>query len=371
MVNTQNPAIARATVEISSVLDDTSDLCSLPSALEHTIKKYCHIDWMAVFNWSTLNQQTNITTNPHLPFNWDELYQEVAPYDVFRQRGESESEGRVLIYHEFADLTREEERFSMEFIKKHTDTTQFLGFKGFSSASATTAYGFYRCDETHRFGMEDRAFFEGVNPVLISYAKTIELYQKYNYQRTVLEYLLADEVIRPLVFSETLHPLEITTETLAALADAYGVAHLTSLPSDIARWINGTIAPEGRIFPNTGPFYLRLNLPKGVLTCRAYIIRTPERRCLLLIKFKLHEVRVSFSILKERGLTPREIAALEYLPLGYANHQIAAAMGVREVSVKKHLKNAARKLEAANRTEMLFQALLEKSILQHTELQAL
>ncbi len=70
--------------------------------------------------------------------------------------------------------------------------------------------------------------------------------------------------------------------------------------------------------------------------------------------------RVDFSVLSEIGLSPREIDVLEYLPLGLTNTQIALALEIREVTVKKHLQNVGRKLDAQGKTEILYQALRRK-----------
>ena len=70
--------------------------------------------------------------------------------------------------------------------------------------------------------------------------------------------------------------------------------------------------------------------------------------------------RVDFSALSEIGLSPREIDVLEYLPLGLTNTQIALALGIQEVTVKKHLQSVGRKLDAQGKTEILYQALRRK-----------
>ena len=136
------------------------------------------------------------------------------------------------------------------------------------------------------------------------------------------------------------------------------------IPEPIDTWIKKNIAPKGRIAPNTGPWLLKLSLPDMNLYCKAFIVITEFKQLALLISFIPHGQPLDFSVLSAEGLTPRETDTLSYLPLGYTNRQIAMAMGIEEVTVKKHLKNAAKKLGALGRTESLYQAIRKKELLE-------
>lgn len=359
-----NPQTASAILDVSYALHDINDYYELPLVLESTLSKHLHIDWMGLYRVSSFEPHIHITTNPHLPFNWDDLYQEIAPYDNFAASTFEMSEGDALIYRHYPDRMDEKNIYAFEFARKHTNTEQFMGLLGLKCERFILAYGFYRTDKNNPFTCEDKDFLLKVSPLIVNSSKTMELYKDYDFKRAALERLLTDEPIKPIVFDEKLAPIEIAPETQRMFGMAWGKKCLPMIPSEIIDWIHHTVAPKGRLTPNTGPFSLKLCLPGGHLSCRAYIIKTQQEKLALLIKFRLHESSENFAILKQKGLTSREITALDYLPLGYSNKQIAIAMGIKEVSVKKHLKNAARKLGAANKTETLYRALIEKNILQ-------
>jgi len=357
--------ITQATADISAILQDTREFQALPEALEEAVNQHCPIDWIAIFDLSRRNQSMTITTNPHLPFNWDELYSEIEPYDSFKKHFVELSEGRVLLYDEVANLSCEEEMFGLQLTKKYTNTSQFLDIMGLKTPDSMMGYGFYRSDENHPFSREEKRFFEALSPAIVSFTKTMALYRDFGYKITALEQLIAHEPIRPVIFSESLRPIEIAPQTLTALAKIYGRQTMTALPREIMDWITA-VAADRPLKPNTSPRILTLQLPLGTLCCRAFIIKSARSQTVLLIKFKFQEATVSFAVLRNIGLTPKEISVLEYLPLGYTNQQIALAMGVKEVSVKKHIRNAAQKLGAANKTETLFRAMQEKSMLEFT-----
>jgi DNA-binding NarL/FixJ family response regulator len=59
---------------------------------------------------------------------------------------------------------------------------------------------------------------------------------------------------------------------------------------------------------------------------------------------------------REAGLTPRELDVLPLIADGFQNKEIALSLGVSEQTVKNHLNNIFRKLEAKNRTQMITEA---------------
>ena len=77
-----------------------------------------------------------------------------------------------------------------------------------------------------------------------------------------------------------------------------------------------------------------------------------------------HSQTVDFSHLQEDGFTHREVETLSFLPLGHTNRQIAIALDIEEVTVKKHLKNCAQKLGAVWKTDTLYQALQRKQLIE-------
>lgn len=59
----------------------------------------------------------------------------------------------------------------------------------------------------------------------------------------------------------------------------------------------------------------------------------------------------------ERGLSGREVQVLERVALGHANREIGDGLSISEGTVKNHLKNIARKLDARDRTHAVVLAM--------------
>jgi DNA-binding NarL/FixJ family response regulator len=100
------------------------------------------------------------------------------------------------------------------------------------------------------------------------------------------------------------------------------------------------------------------------LHLKAYTVVTDLKQLVLFVMLIPHNRPMDFSILLSEGLTKREVEAVSYLPLGYSNKQIAMAMDIEEVTVKKHLKNTAQKLGAVGKTDTLYKTIQKKELLE-------
>lgn len=58
--------------------------------------------------------------------------------------------------------------------------------------------------------------------------------------------------------------------------------------------------------------------------------------------------------LQEKNLSPRECEVVQFLTRGYRNQEIAAALGIKERTVRFHVGNILQKLNAKNRTEVAY-----------------
>ncbi len=353
---------AKAIIEISSATKQIQNFHEFPQVIESIISKHIPLDWIAMYSNSSSEKEIITLTNPNLSFDWNEIYSQVGPYDYFGACIQKLNPGEFLINQDVIDPTIEEQCYSLDFAKKHTGTNHFMGLMGFKNRKQFHAYGFYRADKKDSFTQEDKIFFSCLSSLFVSISNTLFLYLQNDFMRAGIEYLMAGESIKPLVFDKRLKPVEIPAVTLKILSEVFDETNYAKLPGEFIQWINTTIAPRGYIEPNTGPWFLRRNLPGKMILCQAYVILTPDKRLYLLIKIKSKNSTIDFSMLKQ--LTNREIEALEYLPIGYTNKQIAKIMGIKEVSVKKLFKNIALKLGAFGKTETLYRALLEKHLLE-------
>jgi DNA-binding CsgD family transcriptional regulator len=112
--------------------------------------------------------------------------------------------------------------------------------------------------------------------------------------------------------------------------------------------------------PGSNTIHVDLSTPAGNLACHACMLEYGGHDRAWLLRFVPNGPTEDFDLLMRIGITAREAEILSYLPLGYANRDIADAMDITVNGVKKHLQHIGRKLGAGGRTEILYKALMKK-----------
>ena len=251
-----------------------------------------------------------------------------------------------------------------ETVKKYIDASNFMALHGAKTSVCDSGICLYRSDVHHLFSDDERQILDYLSPILVSFIHSMLLYNEFDFKRVSIDKLSSIQTALTLTVNERLDPVDIPNETELFLKRHFSLTGRQIIPDPIDRWIRQQIAPKGKLEPNSGPYKLSMHLPGLCLHCTAHLVFTELKQLALLVMMIPHNHTEDFSILVSEGLTQREIEALSYLPLGYSNKQIAMAMDIEEVTVKKHLKNAAQKLDASCKTDTLYKALQKKKLLE-------
>lgn len=355
---------ADAVLDLQAAIRDIKDYREFPILLESAINKLFPIDWLAMGVFGLSNNAYNVATNPCLPFDWNEKYVEIYDIDKIRIDTLNLPVGDTYIYHRAYNPNSGTERQALEIIKKYTDTSQFLTMHCAKTDAFDSAMGLYRTDAKFRFAQHEKQILDYLSPAIVSIFNTMMLYSELDYKRTALDSLLNDHSVLSMILNDKLEPMEIPSKTEMFFKQHFSEAGRCPIPAPVSKWIKDVIAPEGCLKPNTGPWVITLSLADMELVCKAYAVVTELNQWALLIRLMPHHRSITFDALSAIGLTAREIEAVSYLPLGYSNKQIAMAMEIEDVTVKKHLKNASSKLEAVGRTDTLYRAIKKKELLE-------
>lgn len=352
----------KALLELSGAFAEIDDYNNLPLIYQNILKKYLHFDWLGIFtwghafSWGEAGGAVNISTNPHLPFNWNEIYQEIAAVDSYAEKVMSLPPGQAVILEELRPFS-DTDRYVFEFCKKHSDTVHYMGMPTENGPDGRSAIGIYRTDSQKPYTEEEKQFFMTLAPFLRSSIKMMLLHQKWEMMRVSHEKIFEAEEIQPLIMDLHLNIINYPLNTRKFLRDAMSTPHSDELPEFVRTWVLETIIPQYRMSNLLGPWQIDKKSPAGDISCRAHLFSHPYHQPILVIRFRQHETAVDFQILSHGGITQREIEVLSYLPLGYTNQQIATAMDISVSGVKKHLRKLSDKLDTTGRSETLYQAL--------------
>lgn len=355
---------ADAIVELHASIREISDYREFPLLFESVVRKLFPIDWLALFVFGQGPKTYNIVTNPSLPFDWNEKYAKIYEYDRIRIDTLNQAVGGTYIYQPGNGPRKEEEVYVLETVKKHTDTSHFLTLHTAKTSDSDSGIGIYRTEENHPFSAHEKQILDYLSPVLVSFTYTMMLYSEFDLKRVSIDKLAGSQKALTITFNDGLVPVDIPKATERFIKRYFPSTGQRSIPDPIDIWIRQQIAPKGCLEPNSGPWIFKMCLAEMDLYCKAYTIVTDLNQLALLVLLIPHNRPMDFSILRSEGLTKRETEALSYLPLGYSNKQIAMAMDIEEVTVKKHLKNTAQKLGAFGKTDTLYEAIQKKELLE-------
>ena len=347
---------AQAIIDVSSSISYTDDFRQLVNVLFETVNKYIHFDWIGFFFFNAFETRVSVMTNDNLPFDWNDHYLNIADYDKLSRLTIGGIPGDIFTSREAFDPMIDEDAFVLEYIRKHSDTEHCLVAPLVKEGKMWMGFGIYRAIGEDHFSESDKRLIRTLLPLMIFKCRTMLICQQYNLKMRVVDEFISRQGVYTLLLDENLALIDYPETTRRMLAEFYGNPALHHLPQPMLNWIKTVIAPTGTLKNNRGTWFFEEDMPNGRLRCMAYSISGNGRKPLLMIKIEPHGPRDDFSALDKFGLSEREVEVVSYLPLGYSNAQIARALDIKEVTVKKHLKNAGEKLGASGKTEILYHA---------------
>lgn len=351
-------------VDLNAAVRDIRDYREFPGVLESHIKKLFPVDWLGLYVFGQGPTAYNVATSPSMPYTWDEKYAEFFNLDTIRIDTLNLNVGGTLIFESGNNSRKEAEVYFFETVKKYIDASNFLSLHCAKTPGFDSVICLYRSQENHLFSAHEKQILDYLSPILVSFTHTMVLYSEFDFKRVSVDKLAGTQKALTFTLNDRLDPVDIPKETELFIKRHFPSAGRRIIPEPIDQWIRLQIAPKSCLEPNSGPWVFKMQLPELNLYCKAYAILTELKQLALMVMMIPHDRPEDFSILGSEGHTQREIEALSYLPLGYSNKQIAMAMDIEEVTVKKHLKNTAQKLDAVGKTDTLYRAIQKKELLE-------
>lgn len=344
---------AKAILEVSEVVTVANDLQGLVELLHDILARYLNFDWLALFTILKYETRINVTTRLDIGFNWDELYQDIAPFDELGRAAVSGQPGQFLFSQVVFNPRRDHDVFVMDYIRHKCDTCHCMVMPLRVDAANIFTLGLYR-SQGQPFGQAEQTFMQHILPLIYSKFKTMALLREIDLRTAICE--LSEPQSCSMLLDERFKVADLPDNTRRMLERFYG-GPVGDLPPAIATWLRSCVACQGRLVMLGGPWKLQQVSPVGRLECQACILPAGGSKRLLLLQFALHGRKDDFSALARIGLSRRELEVLSFLPLGYSNIQIASALEIGEVTVKKHLRNAGDKLGVSGKTGILYAAM--------------
>ncbi len=347
-----NSLLHQAVFGLMTSLDKIRSAQDLADSVHANLRPYIAHDWLSFYILWKDRSDGIIFTNREVPFDWDKLYRKVVGSDKFRALILEAHIGDVILTQDYPPETGED-RAVAEYIHAQTGAFFSANIPLAVCKDMRSFVALYRNDPSRPFTPEEKA---GLHAFAEVFTPLAELMLR-SYERKMQLLANPDGKKRcSILFDQGLSTVGLSDGTHAFLEELTGKPMGLEALSCMYEWIKATVLP-GWMVQETGPWSGMFPLEEERIHCEARIIEDEFSNCLLMVQINAPHKKDDFSFLKKYGLSENQIAILSYLPYGYTNRQIAEAIGIKEVTVKKHLHRIGAKLHAMGKTEILFQAI--------------
>lgn len=343
---------ARVICEVNEALVDAENLTELCDRLQTSLRPHIPCDWLALYHMHSRDTRINVATSRGLGFDWDERYSNIACIDPANRRALASRPGTCLAFPEIYDPADERDRYLLEYIRRNGDARMGLVVSLTNRSSQhCLALCLNRQQARETFSEQQVALLSRLQPLITACGLSLLAHSSSSLSRALPD----EDLLRPYVlFDERWAIIDFPQRSLELLRSIYRDAGLSTLPAEISDWLR--LLANLRPSPTVPRCFVRI-LPHRRLDLKFKCFSLPDGRLRGLLQLTDKRTVDDFAPLTACGLSPREIELLNHLPAGYTNAQIASALGIKEITVKKRLSLIGDKLGAAGKTEILYAAM--------------
>lgn len=335
----------RIALDLLGALTDAHDFKRVTDRLHEILCREIAYDWLSLYLIRKNGGDGIMHTSRGVPYAGNLCYGESAYDDTLLRMTSRCRHGAVIL----------DNPPSSGADSFHADTGASFSAR-ILAAEGTRKYAvlaLYRNGGGKPFSRSEKAFLTGIATAMLPFAEILLLH--YEQQLRQLTYpdgkqhyaLLIDRRGRIISFPE---------ETRALLEGYLSPLDRKSLLSTIRPCVSEVVsAATDR--QKTAHWNMGLSFSGNTIPCQVQKVRDAFGHSLLRLQFNPPQRSGDFAALACKGLTHQQIEVLNFLPLGYTNPQIAMALRIKEITVKKHLQAIGAKLDARGKTEILYQAL--------------
>jgi len=328
-----NEQTARAIIEVNEAIAAAENFQTLSDTLFSSLSALLNLKWLVLYNVFPRDTKLNATFSGELPAAFNDHA------DNLENLLRSSLAGAPGICTFFSA--------SSPTGNSNTPITALV----MTIATSPTSHRLSICLDWHNPNDHDVELLAGIRPLVCACSQTI-LDRRQADLRSAIN---PDDRLRPYILIDQQGALvDFPQASMSLLQGVYLDHNLSSLPAEIDDWakhaMNQLLIGQARDSIENLLIFRRIGL-------KLKIILLDGGNPFGLLHLVDKRSPDDFSPLIVCGLSMREIEVLNYLPTGYSNAQIAMALGIKEITVKKHLKAIGDKLGASGKTEILYTAL--------------
>jgi DNA-binding NarL/FixJ family response regulator len=331
-----------------------SDLKDFPEHISKPVIKAISFDKLCIFFSGAHDSSPTLICEGTAPICWENIYPNITAEDMHNSilyRGEP---GDIFLKQDMKGPGCKGDEHVLGLI------SQFAGLNFSIHLVLSVMKGFRLHLSLFRslrpFNRDDAETLRQLSPALTMKAKALissrisesgDLLLAVSEEKSSFHYLLLDNNLKVIGLPEL---------TREFLAEHFHDPFIKGLPATLRKWLddcglagskcNQAMTCQRSFLVETGP-----------VECKVIPLEDSSGKTIFLTSLNPARRLDDFSPLSALGLSAREIQVLDCLYSGKSNAQTGEHLGIRDVTVCKHLRSIGNKLHAFNRTEILSKAI--------------
>ncbi len=331
-----------------------SDLKDFPGRISKPVMEAISFDKLCIFFSGAHDSSPTLICEGTAPICWENIYPYITAEDMHSSILYLGELGDIFLRQDMKGPGCEGDEHVLGLIGK------FAGLN-FSIHLVLSVMSGYRLHlslfrSLRSFDRNDAETLRQVSPALIMKAKALlasrisesgNLLLTASEEKSSFNYLLLDNNLKIIGLPEP---------TREFLAEHFHDPFIQGLPATLRKWLEGC-GLAGSKCDQAMTCQTAFLLETGPVECKVIPLEDSSGKTIFLTSLNLARRLDDFSPLSALGLSGREIQVLDCLYSGKSNAQTGEHLGIRDVTVCKHLRNIGNKLHAFNRTEILSKAI--------------
>jgi DNA-binding NarL/FixJ family response regulator len=332
----------------------TSDLKDFPERITKPLREVIKLDELCIFYSGAHDSSPTLISERDIPFHWDKVHPHITAEDMHSSILYRGQPGDIFLSQDMKGPGCEGDEYALGSI------SQFSGLKFSMHLVLSVMSGFRLHLSLFRrrkpFDLNEAETLKLFSPALIINASALLAVRLSTSGDLLLSASEEKAAFHCLMLDSKLKVIGLLKPTRDFLAENFHDPIIEGLPATLRKWLEGCelIGNKSDQILTCQTSFISESVP---IECRVTPLEDSSGKTMFLAALNILNVAGGFTPLLALGLSKREIQVLECLYSGKSNAQIGEALGIKNITVRKHLLNIGGKLGAFNRTEILAKAL--------------
>jgi DNA-binding CsgD family transcriptional regulator len=341
-------------LKLHKVLARISELVDFPECITEPLQEVIPFERLFVFLSGHYDSSPTLITKHAKTLPWDSIYPGITTMDQHSSIIYRGKPGEIFLSQNMKGSGCEGDEHALGLIRIKSDMVYSIhlilsvtqGFRLFLSL-------FRMNDPFTSYAAETLGLFA---PALIMYANALLAVRLSGSEELLLSNCKKKAHFYFFLLDNNREIISISESTRGFFAAHFHDPFIRGLPTPLREWLD-SFETMNRGHDQEGERHIIFKQSTGNVDCTFYAFNDSSEPYRALVVVHLIKELDDFTSLRNIGLTSQEVIVLGSLYAGKTNSQIGESLGIKNITVRKHLLNIGRKLQASGRTEILSKAI--------------